>query len=302
MSEIEHFRSHLHQALSVRLRTFLKQWSARTVEHNRKLLFRRGGAEVVGEHEAKKFVDAFYEVTFGPRDSDIPFSNPYLASFCSHESDHRYERDNGLLSQWRGYGAKGGYAIVFDTEKLHELLREEGKRYDYTTLKLATVVYNEGVERLGPIFADLLDRLTKEYGAHLEFGKEADVDIYNPLVSAATRFKHRGFIEEREVRIIAAPMTEQLRRKVTSSDEYDKSTAFKPLKPFNFRGPSSTVPFIELFDSDGVSKLPIVRIIVGPSRDQKDRQRMVRKFLESTSFYKRIPVYRSETPYIESRN
>jgi hypothetical protein len=47
-------------------------------------------------------IDQLYEITFGS-DSHEPFFDPYIASFCSHDGDDlEYERENGLLSQWRG--------------------------------------------------------------------------------------------------------------------------------------------------------------------------------------------------------
>jgi hypothetical protein len=33
-----------------------------------------------------------------------------ITSFCSHSNDHAYEQENGLLSQWRGYGRDGFWA------------------------------------------------------------------------------------------------------------------------------------------------------------------------------------------------
>lgn len=52
------------------------------------------------------------------------------------------------------------------------------------------------------------------------------------------------------------------------------------------------LPYIKLFDGTH-SKLPIKRIIVGPSRDQRDRMRNVRKLVG-----RNIQVVRSETPYV----
>jgi len=43
---------------------------------------------------------------------------PYVTCFCAR---------NDLLSQWRGYGLHGGYAIVFDGSVLHQLCRHSYK-------------------------------------------------------------------------------------------------------------------------------------------------------------------------------
>ncbi len=40
-------------------------------------------------------------------------------------SGKRTAQNDGLLSQWRGYGKDGGYALVFDSQKLEEALKDE---------------------------------------------------------------------------------------------------------------------------------------------------------------------------------
>lgn len=50
--------------------------------------------------------------------------DPYVTSFCAASSP--LMSAHGLLSQWRGYGREGGYAVVFDTKGLEELWPREG--------------------------------------------------------------------------------------------------------------------------------------------------------------------------------
>jgi hypothetical protein len=45
----------------------------------------------------------------------------FIACFTLIKSDDEY--DDGLLSQWRGYGDDGGYAIEFDKENLEKLIK-----------------------------------------------------------------------------------------------------------------------------------------------------------------------------------
>ncbi|MDY6957205.1 MAG: hypothetical protein SVO96_10100 [Pseudomonadota bacterium] len=47
---------------------------------------------------------------------------------------------HGLLSQWRGYGHDGGYAIVLDAAGLDRLLQVEGK-FNLCTLSIGSVEY-----------------------------------------------------------------------------------------------------------------------------------------------------------------
>ncbi|HEY1425287.1 MAG TPA: DUF2971 domain-containing protein [Caulobacteraceae bacterium] len=71
----------------------------------------------------------------------LPLYDPFITSFCSHSSDGSYERANGLLSQWRGYGKGGGYCLVFDTRKLLELLSREFHKWQWSMGRCASVRY-----------------------------------------------------------------------------------------------------------------------------------------------------------------
>src|SRR5215475_12161713 len=79
-----------------------------------------GGLDVVVKHDTAGVIHAQYSAL----GNEI-----YITSFCGEHKDS-YINDNGLLSQWRGYGGNGGVALVFGTEKLEEMLRQEGKTCD----------------------------------------------------------------------------------------------------------------------------------------------------------------------------
>jgi hypothetical protein len=87
-------------------------------------LAKPGGAEMVARAAATDIVQALYKFTFENK-AAFPFAEPFIASFCSHSSDQAYERENGLLSQWRGYGRDGGFCIVLDTAALAGMLGRE---------------------------------------------------------------------------------------------------------------------------------------------------------------------------------
>src|SRR5208337_1138447 len=61
------------------------------------------------EKEAERLLDKIHSHTF----SKYMYKDTFLSSFCAHKKP--YEATHGLLSQWRGYGAKGGVAIMLDT-------------------------------------------------------------------------------------------------------------------------------------------------------------------------------------------
>jgi len=94
----------------------------------RRHVAKQGGLEVVALGLAHKFVEAGFVLAFTGGEVSpnafaggkvSPIAKPFIFSFCSHANDHSYEQENGLLSQWRGYGR---YALVFDTRQLDDLL------------------------------------------------------------------------------------------------------------------------------------------------------------------------------------
>jgi hypothetical protein len=119
-------------------------------------------------------------------------------------------RKNGLLSQWRGYGGHGSYALVFDTHQLDELLSLEWRAHFWAHLNIEKVVYLDGLETLEQEFPDLLKSSTTFMSKFLDGQSCADIDLFTPFSRASTLLKHRGFREEREVRIVACPMSERI--------------------------------------------------------------------------------------------
>src|SRR5688500_17173214 len=80
----------------------------------RKFIESRGGVEQAAAAELRKMIEVLYRVTFGV-EREHKFLQPYCTCFCHHDKD-TYERENGLLSQWRSYGRDAGYAVVFNVK------------------------------------------------------------------------------------------------------------------------------------------------------------------------------------------
>jgi hypothetical protein len=165
------------------------------------LVAKKGGVEAVARAHAQSSVKAYYITAF-PAEKHSPFGEPFICSFCSHANDHPDEQKNGLLSQWRGYGC---YALVFDTRKLDELLALECRAHFWANLNIERVVYWDGLETLEKVFPDLLKSSTTYMSKFITGQSCADIDLFTPFYSAAPLLKHRGFSEEREVRIVACP-------------------------------------------------------------------------------------------------
>jgi hypothetical protein len=116
-----------------------------------------GGIEGFAERVAKDFVEALYKVTFESTGS-FSFAEPFICSFCSHANDQPYEKEHGLLSQWRGYGAGGGYCIVFDTVKLSKLLGLEFDSHYWIHLQMAPVHYALSTAVVRELFPVVIER------------------------------------------------------------------------------------------------------------------------------------------------
>ena len=85
-------------------------------------------------HYLKKMVDKCKEAECRAQDH-------YVLSFCT--TNDMWISKHGLLSQWRGYGLDGGYAIVFDSAGLESLLTdEESKNYHEESLMWGNAEYH----------------------------------------------------------------------------------------------------------------------------------------------------------------
>ena len=203
-SEVMLLRDPLSRALATRFLSYLL--TRQSIDpHLRAFIKQRGGSVKVANSDAHQLIKILYTVTF-----DNSFAEPFITSFCSH--DQPYEKEHGLLSQWRGYGIDGGFCIVFDTAALLTLLQTEFNAHNWVHLKIAPVFYAiEGI---------LIESIFPELLARCEYFCERMLDRGNPisakeglapfLFSSATRFKHQGFREEREVRIVGIPATKEV--------------------------------------------------------------------------------------------
>jgi hypothetical protein len=113
-------------------------------------LRKHGGALRVAEGDADRLVQILYEKIFGGG-----LAVPFIAPFCTHVNDQSYEKENGLLSQWRGYGKDGGFCIVFDTTAFVTILEAEFNAYNWIHLRIAPVHYAYGNIEVIPYFLNL---------------------------------------------------------------------------------------------------------------------------------------------------
>lgn len=114
---------------------------------------------------------------------------------------------------------------------------------------------------------------------------------YVPFVNCISRYKHYGFKEENEVRLVALPtVIDQTLINMANSDGH----IFKPEKERKYRNQNGQrIPYIEIFDSPDID-LPINKIIVGPHKDKETHAATLRVMLRKTN----IEITCSDIPYI----
>lgn len=290
-SEVTHLKSQLISALAEALLPIvnrLRNTDRRILAESRTA----GGAIIYARRLAATMVDSFYQVAFTGK-TVRPMAVPFITSFCSHSSDQPYERENGLLSQWRGYGENGGCCIVFDTQGLISLLEKESESFYWVGIGIDEVVYAISQVSVASFYVVLVAELAKIVESGIRRGlpkmELTPIAITN-FLDAATRFKHQGFKEEREVRIVAIPGSSETADAV--SREY---AAFKPGPIKATRANSSENrgrPYITLFDTLD-AMLPIKRVIVGPSRHQENNYERAANVIE-----RQFPLARSMTPFL----
>jgi hypothetical protein len=290
--EIRAFEARLPEVLRAPVEKFVADSVAKS-QANKTLIEQRGGKIEVVKEITTGFVSGMYNALLGTEDVQ-PFAEPYVTSFCTASTEQIAQ--HGLLSQWRAYGQDGGYAIVFDTAKLDLLLKEEATKWGYDLFGGNVIYSSDTQEEIRDELGDSINEIQTCIDHYLgSNGNPAKLEkIYYSFIYCACRYKHWGFHEENEVRIIAIPPNKEL------FEEQRKQGLVKEEKPrWHFVRAGSPVPCIHLFE--GITQLPekplpITRIIVGPYRNQDNRRRGVEGLLSQYGFD--IPVSVSEIPYI----
>ena len=196
---------------------------------------------------------------------------------------------HGLLSQWRGYGKDGGYAIEFNFKMLEKIYRvlyakyttSSGKKISGTVSPLEKVNY--GKSEQNKLANDIREKYIKPWVN--QFGDLKDI-ISDPrkidfidegeklarLWKMAAFTKNPHFDEEHEYRVFILEKN-------------------KKCKYFNRNG--LIVPYV-------IPKMKIIpciqRIIIGPSPRIDDRERTIKSLLKSYNMDDVI-VEQSEIPY-----
>ena len=225
----------------------------------------------------KAVADTSNGIVFSIRQATLRFNETYVLSFCTAADD--WTTSNGLLSQWRAYGKDGGYAIAFDTKQLKQRLSKEWSSFHYQHGLIDVVHYHGGPPPTTAVPEVISESEQVLRTSVFSFLKPDSLAALEPVHGAATTlsclYKHGGFREEREVRIVAIPAHTEI-----VAEAHKSSVKAPPEKPrAHYIRNGCPVPCIQLFG--GSEPLPISRVIVGPHPDQDLRVKAVELMLRS---------------------
>lgn len=248
---------------------------------------------------ANKVAKSLSEKLLNSSTTSEPLAEPYITSFCTpYESDSRVGT-HGLLSQWRGYGKDGGFALVFETAPLSQLLTEFAESYENSgELFAGNIVYSsDSNQAFSEEFAKDLTVMKTFLSVQLRNGEDDKSlgEIYSAIMRCACRYKHWGFKEENEVRVIFIPNNREV-------CEYARTEGITirevPRKQF-IRG-GTNVPFVDLLEGITSSNrsLPIQRVIVGPCAEQERDRRVRAVEILLHEHHVKANVTASEIPYV----
>jgi hypothetical protein len=227
----------------------------------RNLFYKRGG----GIAHAQRFIDSLYKATFDKNDPDRAV-DAYTTSFTTHAADSDFERANGLPSQWSRY-APDGFCFVFDTAAMGDLLGAEFDTRDYTHLNLEPVRYATAGVPLRDLFDFIEPAVRSAIDQYFKDFPEPEMATVE-FLRAATLLKRECFREEREVRIVAIP----------GAPGYQTQAAIEHAdyvaRPLPIIDPAPK-RHVTMFRDAGV-KLPVKRVIVGPSAHQESNAALAR--------------------------
>lgn len=235
------------------------------------------------------------DMTDAIRTTTQRLNEPYLVCFSTPAN--KRIRTDGLLSQWRGYGKDGGYAIVFDSQKLEDALKCEGNFFWYQHLHWGDAHYYQDDDDLRsgePEISAAEDVLRDCIGKFINNPEPSELEpTFEPMAKLSCLYKHWGFHEEREVRIAAIPPNAELLRDGRMAGE------IRPVRDCEtFLRGGTPVPYLDLLahPKGDAFRLPILRIIIGPHPQSQLRCAAVKKVLRASGLEAEVVI--SKIPYV----
>ena len=290
-SEITYSKTIIHQAMLPKVIYKIKQ-ICRVNSGAKKMATFHGGVRNIADIETRDTIDILFDAMLNPPDS--PQRIPFVLSFCKVPKNDSFKQDNGLLSQWHGYGKDGGYAIIFNTTELIRDFVKERESFCYGPTADDPVVYDtdnlgktDDMKKHLSILSDYAYRVCESRLSEKEFPHTKKTDI-EALFACMAFLKHKGFEEEKEYRFCVMPSSKEV--------PGDSPRAIKKIETRNSGG--TLVSYIRLFERSG--NLSIKGICVGPHHEKESRRESIKTYLGSIGLDK-VKVFSSEIPYIGSK-
>ncbi|MES2160476.1 MAG: DUF2971 domain-containing protein [Pseudomonadota bacterium] len=249
-----------------------------TIEQAIAELTRRGQISPLTNDDHDALDKTIRQLTSSFRDVSLKSLEMYVVSLCTPSAN---DHDHGLLSQWRGYGKGGGYAIVFDANSFSAGLEFEATNHAYQALGYGHVEYfapdgsGQSTHKKILSYESVIQKKVLESLLSDDQNSIVDEDMHFTMQILSCLQKHRGFQEEAEVRFYAAPASDE------TYQAYLEYGPERPLKQVHFRTKDGLlVPYINLRITMEDSKVnPIKRVIVGPHPDSERRRKSVEMLL-----------------------
>ncbi|MQP64073.1 DUF2971 domain-containing protein [Niveispirillum sp. SYP-B3756] len=284
--EVKHIDSFLEREIEAGVEIFFNNLPRK--EKNRiKSVSKKQNVFRFSSYSAHRLLTVCRHVLFSERENRPAALDPFIISFCSHD-EGAYEYNNGMLSQWRAYG-RDGYCLVFDRQKMSHFLEMERDEFIYNFCEIADVCYGHDIYYFRKSH-DFLIRAGVDAASRGIYNRDDEMfyllqKFISEYVKCSVIFKHIGFIEERETRIILSPVGKELREIFEKNGE--KIDRKEKEKISNAEGlPNIYLNFEE--------KFPLKKVIVGPGLDQDERLNKMKNLVAGS-----VPVIKSETPYID---
>jgi len=209
------------------------------------------------------------------RDSGTETVGAFVICFSQRRDD---------LSQWRAYsGGEGGYCLQFDFAKLHQGAHDVGGfivpvEYDLVkqeifaadVVKWTETFFIQGLDnKRAPSREKWLEEFLRCWFQHISY--------FAPL------FKHPSFRDEQEWRILYYLKDSD----VPNMRFHPRPTMISRHIPMKFAPPNDS----------GYRALPVVGVIVGPSRHKEISRISVGDILKSRGYPGSVPVILSDIPF-----
>lgn len=267
------------------------------------------------EHGKKYLREIWKEISGGTKISSIEnfediwlkalfvSNNPelFVTSFTGISLENKLHQENGILSQWRGYGNNGGFAIIFDSItlassynsfikncKIHNAYQSNCNdcKICFKANIFDKVIYNHNFNMIQNhpqigIARTFLDGFCTALVNDTQITvTQSDHDYFRMALYLMCILKHPAFEEENEIRFVC------LNRLEKHTGGYHNESPYQICA--EDQKPRLKIDF---------NPAAIKKIIIGPQKNQDQMQIYLKYFLENMG-YLDVDVTKSEIPFI----